>query len=102
MNYNIWLHILEGIEGTLRTEDKTSFCKWKENKPSGANHLQRSLELTCKCVSANNDNEIVHYGCDYVGEPHTKQVNLYMSYNSGNQVKFYKDIAQFAASMIMT
>ena len=91
-----YIYLLDGITGTLKTEGGISECKWKENKPNGDNKLTRSLKLTCKCASADNDNGLVHYGCQYVGDPHN-----YDDYNKA-QVTFYKKMAQSAASMIMT
>ena len=99
MNYNIWSHILGGIEGTLTIKGGTSFCEWRENAPNGAKNLKRSLDLKCVCAAADDDNDIVHYKCQYKGEPHKKE---HSSYNHNNQEDFYKKLAQKAASMIMT
>ena len=96
---------MEAVTGTLKTEDGTSECRWQEHYPNGRkkkktkkkSRLIRALKLTCECASADNDNELLHYGCQYVGDPHD-----YDPYNNGGQPAFYKDMAQEAASMVMT
>ena len=57
-------------------------------KQYGPGKKARSLKLLCKCTASKKT-----YACEYKGNPHT----LSGAYNK-NAVKFYKDVAQFAAS----